>query len=98
MPATETAKPEFYRAFWDDYFGTNVVSFDEFLAVFEADFCPLDVPHLSDVEKACLSELVDNHPKDGAVSVVEWKRFCKLVEQSGLSFYDFVKCYAIGAY
>ena len=35
---------------------------------------------------------------DGMVSLVEWKRFCKLVEQSGLSFYDFVKCYAIGAY
>ena len=49
-------------------------------------------------ERAALQELIDTHPHDGMVSLVEWKRFCKLVEQSGLSFYDFVKCYAIGAY
>jgi len=93
------AKQDFFRAFWDDYFPSNKpVLFDDFANVFEADFCPLEVASLSDAERAALQELIDTHPHDGMVSLVEWKRFCKLVEQSGLSFYDFVKCYAIGAY
>ena len=93
------AKKDFFRAFWDDYFPSNKpVLFDDFANVFEADFCPLEVASLSDAERAALQELIDTHPHDGMVSLVEWKRFCKLVEQSGLSFYDFVKCYAIGAY
>ena len=91
-------KPDFFRAFWDDYFpSTKPVSFDEFASVFEADFCPLEVASLGAAERAALQDLIDTHPRDGAVSLVEWKRFCKLVERSGLSFYDFVKNYAKGS-
>ena len=60
----------------------------------DPDFCPLEVAGLSGAEHAALREIVDAHPQDGMVSLVEWKRFCKLVERSGLSFYDFVKIYA----
>ena len=33
-------KQDFFRAFWDDYFVEQARLFDDFVNVFEADFCP----------------------------------------------------------
>ena len=69
---------------------TQVVPTDQFIPVFEEEFCPEDV-ELSEIERTAMLEVLDAYPCDGCVSIVEWKRFCKQGAKSGQSLYGFVR-------
>jgi len=82
--------PEDPRTFWDGYFGTEkVVPADQFIPVFEEEFCPEDV-ELTEEERTAMLGVLDAYPCDGCVSIVEWKRFCKQCTKSERSLYGFV--------
>mmetsp|Transcript_21155 Transcript_21155/g.41919 ORF Transcript_21155/g.41919 Transcript_21155/m.41919 type:complete len:175 (+) Transcript_21155:299-823(+) len=82
--------PEDPRTFWDGYFGTEkVVPADQFIPVFEEEFCPEDV-ELTEEERSAMLGVLDAYPCDGCVSIVEWKRFCKQCTKSERSLYGFV--------
>ena len=64
------------------------------MSVFEADFVPLENGSLTDSERAVAVSLLDAYPRNGTVSIVEWKRFCRMVAQSKLTIIDFIRAWA----
>lgn len=83
--------PEDPKVFWDEYFDDKVVPLDLFIPVFEEEFTPEDVDELNGDEREALQDILDAYPRDGAVSIVEWKRFCKTVSKSGKSMVGFLR-------
>jgi hypothetical protein len=71
-------------------FSPQMIPTEHFIPVFEEEFCPEDV-QLNEQEKTALLDVLDAYPRDGCVSVVEWKRFCKQSKKSGRSLYGFIR-------
>jgi hypothetical protein len=52
---------------------------------------PGEYDELTDQEKATVVSIVDAFPANGAVTILEFKRFCKQVAKSGMTMLDFVR-------
>ena len=88
--------PEEPNDLWKDNFEMeNKVANHYFVEWFQAEYMPVGdtkIPTtMSDAEKQTLILLVDAFPKDGLVSMVEFKRFCRQVAKSRMKMYDFIK-------
>jgi len=69
-------------AFWNKYFDSKQVELDYFIPVFEDEFN--DQKELKPAERKTFAFMIDRYPRDGKVSMLEWKRFHRSLMESPL--------------